>query len=105
MRKPAPKNDTAIRQLVPTKVRLVVQSRKPQKAKDGLVTDTSYSQLPGYTRIVEVRTLREFRRLWAAIEDLIVKGGWRVERRAAAPGELPVAGPPLAGTGSSVVNP
>jgi len=95
-----PKDDTTIRKLVPTKVRFVVQARKPQKAKDGKVTDTSYSQVPGHARIVEVRTLREFRRLWAAIEDVISKEAWRVERRLAPAADLPAASPPLVGSRS-----
>jgi hypothetical protein len=92
----AQKDDSAIRDLVPTKVRFVVQSRRPQKAQGGQVKDTSYSQLPGHTRIVEVRTLREFRRLWRELERVIESGEWRDVRRLAAASELPAAGSPLA---------
>jgi len=94
------KDDTAIRELLAqpripavTKVRIVVQSRKPQRAKDGVVKDTSYSQLPGHVRIVEVRTVREFRRLWKGIEQFIDGRGWQ---DGGADSELPDADRPVA---------
>jgi hypothetical protein len=83
------KDDTAIRALVPTKVRLIVQGRKPQLKGE---QDTYYSPVPGHVLLVPVRTLREFRRLWAAIEAVVDRGGWRdVSRSAADRVELPGA--------------
>lgn len=91
----AVKDDSAIRERVPTRVRFTVQSRPRQQSRRGEVKETSYSQVPGHTRIVEVRTLREFRRLWRAIEQVIDREQWRDVRRITTASELPVASPPL----------
>jgi hypothetical protein len=90
--KKKPRDDAAIRDLVPTKVRVVVQSRARGRG-------ASYTQVPGHSLVVDVRNLREFRRLWRQVEELVDKGGWRdAVRPAAAPSELPVAGvPPVPG--------
>lgn len=84
-------DDSLVRELVPTKVRLVVQARRPQsKGKD-----TSYSQVPGHALLIEVRNLREFRRLWLALAETVERGGWRDVVRSPAARDLPVAGVPL----------
>jgi hypothetical protein len=96
------RDDGVIRELIGsragrTRVRLVLQARRPQRnSAGGEVKDTSYSQVPGHAQIVEVRTLREFRRLWRAIEQVVQGEEWRDVRRVAAPSELPAAGTPLA---------
>ena len=92
-RQRATRDDSVIRELVPTRVRFTVQSRKPTNG----TAATSYSQLPGHTHIVEVRTLREFRRLWRLIAIVIDAEEWRDVRRASTPDSLPAAGVPLAG--------
>jgi hypothetical protein len=89
------RDDSVIRERVPTRVRFLVQSRPPQKARGGPVKDTSYSQVSGHARVVEIRTLREFRRLWKAIEQVIDQEDWRDVRRIAAASELPAAGAPV----------
>lgn len=93
MQKPKEKDDSLVRELVPTKVRLVCQARRPQKGKD-----TSYSQLPGHALVAEVRNVREFRRLWRSIEQIVQKGGWRdAPRPAPSATQLPAAGVPAVG--------
>jgi hypothetical protein len=88
------RNDDAIRELVPTKVRVVVQSRARGRG-------ASYTQVPGHSVVVDVRNLREFRRFWRGVSDLATKGGWRDAVRPSAAGHsLPVAGvPPTPGVG------
>lgn len=94
--KPKDKDDSLVRELVPTKVRVLCQARRPQKGKD-----TSYSQLPGHSLLVDVRNVREFRRFWKQIESVIEKGAWRdVPRPVAGAHHLPVAGLPVAGDGA-----
>lgn len=102
MQSQKPLDDSAIRDLLGrwsgrTRVRVIVQTRRPQKAKHGEVKDSSYTQLPGHSHVVEIRTLREFRRLWRSVQQLIDSEGWRDGRRPAAPSELPAAGLPVAG--------
>lgn len=92
--KPREKDDSRVRALVPTRVRLLVQTRMPQTGGK----ETSYGQLPGHVLLVEVRNLREFRRFWRAVEELALKGAWREGPRAAATDlELPAAAVPVAG--------
>jgi hypothetical protein len=91
MRTTDKRDDSLVRELVPTRVRFVVQARRPQS--NG--RDTSYSQVAGHALVVKVRNLREFRRLWRALAEVIEGGGWCDHSEPPADRDLPVAGVPL----------
>lgn len=91
------KDDSVVKEAAPTRVRIIVQARK------GRGRGASYSAVPGHALVVEVRTVREFRRLWTAVEQLAESGGWRDAPRSADP-QLPAAtdAAPAGGSESTV---
>ena len=69
---PAKKIDQVVRDLVPTRVRILVQARPPQiKGRK-----TNYAPIAGYSIVVPVRNITEFRRLWMAIEQTVARESW-----------------------------
>ena len=92
------KDDTVVKDAAPTRVRMIVQARK------GRGKGESYAPVPGHALVVEVRNVREFRRLWSTVEQLVDGGGWRDAARSADP-QLPAAtGPTPAGSGETVTS-
>lgn len=94
------KDDSVVKDAAPTRVRIAVHARK------GRGRGENYKQLPGHALVVEVRNVREFRRLWREVEHLVEAGGWRdaAQPRPVAP-ELSAADSPPAVGGEESVTP
>jgi hypothetical protein len=95
----AVKDDSILRRQLPTRVRIVIQSRPRIKNQK-----TGYVPIRGHILYADVQNLREFRRLWRRLETaVLVRAGWKdLERTPMAEGDddgdetavLPAAGVP-----------